>query len=34
MEAAGKTSCFARSGKCLPDPASFKLFQSFMSYVG
>src|SRR5712664_764770 len=24
MEAAGKTSCFSRSGKCLPDPTSFK----------
>ena len=25
MEAAGKTSCFSRSGKGLPDPASVQL---------
>src|SRR5665213_1106368 len=26
LEAAGKTSCFSRSGKYLSDPASFELF--------
>ena len=25
MEAAGKTSCFSRSGKCPPNPASYRL---------
>jgi hypothetical protein len=27
VEAAGKTSCFSRSGKCLPDPAFFELLR-------
>jgi len=31
LEAAGKTSCFSRPGKCLPDPAPSS-FQSFIRF--